>query len=143
MTPGSVFASGDLVSVEAAYTYNRFTYVRDTLYDGNRIPGLPSSVVQATARYVHPSGFSLAPTIEVVPGSYYASSENTIENTGWTVLGLRTEYALTRLGTTLFASAENLTDERYSASVQIDSGTRTFYEPSDGRSFYLGLRWRR
>ncbi len=77
------------------------------------------------------------------PGRYFVDSENTLENSGWTVFGVRAEYLLASRGLTLFAAVENLTNERYSASVQIDNAVGQFYEPSDGRSFYAGFRWSR
>ena len=139
----NLLAAGDLISLEGSYTLNRFTYMRDELYKGNQVPGLPRSVLQGAVRYAHPRGITLSPSIEFVPGRYYVNSENTTQNQGWTVLSVRAEYALSRAKLTLFASAENLTDEQYSGSVQIDAATRQFFEPSDGRSFYAGFRWSR
>ena len=142
-TPARLLAAGDQLTFAGSYTLNRFTYVRDALYAGHRIPGLPNSVLHGAVRYVHRSGASLSPTIEVVPTGYYVDSPNTTKNHGWTVLGARGEYPLRRAGLTLFAEGVNLTDRRYSASVQIDASTRQFYEPADGRSFSAGFRGRR
>jgi len=139
----SLFSDGDIVTLEGSLTFNRFSYVRDDLYEGNRIPGLPDAVFSGAIRYAHPAGFSLSPTVEFVPGDYYVDSQNTLENKGWTVFGVRAEYAFPRNGLTVFAALENLTDQRYSASVQIDNAVGQFYEPSDGRSFYAGFRWSR
>ncbi len=133
----------DLLTFDASFTLNRFTYVRDDLYDGNRVPGLPDAVFNGAVRYVHPSGFSLTPTVEIVPGSYFVNSQNDLKNEGWTVIGLRAEYGIPRTELSVFVAGENLTDQLYSASVQIDAATRQFFEPGDGRSFYLGMRWKR
>lgn len=139
----NLFSDGDIVTLEGSLTFNRFSYVRDDLYEGNRIPGLPDAVFSGAIRYAHPAGFSLSPTVEFVPGDYYVDSQNTLENKGWAVFGVRAEYAFPRNGLTVFAALENLTDQRYSASVQIDNAVGQFYEPSDGRSFYAGFRWSR
>ena len=56
---------------------------------------------------------------------------------------MRAEYDIARLGFTAFAAGENLTDTRYSASVQVDNAAGRSFEPSDGRAFYLGFRWNR
>ncbi len=137
-----LLAPGDAIALEGSFTLNRFTYVRDDLYEGNRIPGLPDAVLHASLQYVHPSGVSVTPSVEYVPGSYFVDSANSMKNEGWTVIGVRAEAPLSS-GLKVFGSIENLTDTRYSASVQIDNGSGQFYEPSDGRSVYLGFRWNR
>jgi outer membrane receptor protein involved in Fe transport len=43
----------------------------------------------------------------------------------------------------LFVAGQNLTNTRYSASVQVDNADGGSFEPADGRAFYLGFRWNR
>jgi iron complex outermembrane receptor protein len=144
--PGGIFrhgASSDEARLRLAYTFARYRFVRDSIVQGNDIPGAPQHHLQAELRYQHPSGFSLAPRIEWVPGSYFINSANTASNQGWTTLGLRAEYALDRIGLTVFAAGENLTNRRYSGSVQVDDADGRSFEPSDGRSVYAGFQWSR
>jgi iron complex outermembrane receptor protein len=141
--PEGILTSDDGARVRLAYTFARYRFVRDSAFQGNRIPGAPEHHLQAELRYQHPSGFSLAPRVEFVPGSYFVNSANTESNEGWTTLGLRAEYAIDRLGLTVFAAGENLTDQRYSGSVQVDNADGRSYEPADGRSVYLGFQWSR
>jgi iron complex outermembrane recepter protein len=133
----------DDVRLRLAYTFARYRFVEDSQYVGNEIPGAPKHHLQAEVRYQHPSGFSLAPRVEWVPGSYFINSANTAFNDGWATLGLRAEYGFDRLGLTAFVAGENLTDTRYSASVQVDNAAGRSFEPADGRAFYLGFRWSR
>jgi iron complex outermembrane receptor protein len=133
----------DDVRLRLAYTFARYRFVEDSQYVGNEIPGAPKHHLQAEVRYQHPSGFSLAPRVEWVPGSYFINSANTASNDGWATLGLRAEYGFDRLGLTAFVAGENLTDTRYSASVQVDNAAGRSFEPADGRAFYLGFRWSR
>ena len=133
----------DEARVRLAYTLAQYRFLDDPDYEGNDIPGAPNHQLQAEVRYLHPSGFSLAPRVEWVPGSYFINSANTASNDGWATLGLRAEYDFDRLGLTAFAAGENLTDTRYSASVQVDNAAGRSYEPADGRAFYLGLKWSR
>jgi iron complex outermembrane receptor protein len=79
--------------------------------------------------------------VEWVPSSYFVDSENTIRNDGWTVFGVRAELLVPRVKSTLFVEARNLTDERYSPSVQVDDAAGRFFNPADGRSLYVGARW--
>jgi iron complex outermembrane recepter protein len=143
--PG-IFRNGsdpDGARVRLAYTFARYRFIEDPEYRGNAIPGAPEHHLQGEVRYHHPSGFSLAPRVEWVPGSYFINSANTASNDGWATLGMRAEYEFDRLGLTAFVSGENLTDTRYSASVQVDNAAGRSFEPADSRAFYLGFRWSR
>ena len=143
---GGVFRRGekpDEARLRLAYTFARYRFLDDPEFEGNDVPGAPAHHLQAEVRYHHPSGFSLAPKVEWVPGSYFINSTNTASNDGWTTIGLRAEYEFDRLGLTAFAAGENLTDTQYSASVQVDNAAGRSFEPADGRAFYLGLRWSR
>jgi iron complex outermembrane receptor protein len=144
--PGGIFRQGadsDGARVRLGYTFARYRFVRDSVFQGNDIPGAPKHYLQAEVRYQHPSGFSLTPRMEWVPGSYFINSANTASNQGWTTFGLRAEYAIDRLGLTVFAAGQNLTNQRYSGSVQVDNADGRSYEPSDSRSVYFGFQWSR
>jgi iron complex outermembrane receptor protein len=141
--PGAVFVHGnvaDHVSLRTSYTLARYIYVDDPIYRGNDIPGAPRQVMATEIKYTHPSGFSLAPSVEWIPQAYFLDSQNTVRNDGWTNLSLRAELA-TAYGVNLFAAGQNLTNRRFSQSVQVDNAAGKWYEPADGRAFYAGLRW--
>jgi iron complex outermembrane receptor protein len=141
--PGAVFVRGDVadhLSLRTSYTLARYTYVDDSTYRGNDIPGAPRQVLATEIKYTHPVGFSLAPSIEWIPQSYFLDSRNTVKNDGWTNVSLRAELA-TPFGMQVFAAAQNLADRRFSQSVQVDNAAGKWFEPADGRSFYAGLRW--
>ena len=141
--PGALLVRGDVadhLSFRASYTLARYTFVEDPNFTGNDIPGAPRQVLSTEIKYTHPSGFSLAPTLEWIPQSYFLDSQNMVTNDGWTNLSLRAEWA-TAYGMTLFAAGQNLADRRFSQSVQVDNAAGQYYEPADGRSFYAGLRW--
>jgi iron complex outermembrane receptor protein len=144
--PGGVFVKGDIkdhVEGRLAYTYSRFTFVDDSSYDGNDIPGAPPHQISAEIKYAHPSGFSIAPTIELIPGSYFVDSRNTVRNEAWSNLGFRAEWTSATIGLTAFVAGQNLANRRYSGSVQVDNAAGNYFEPADARSFYAGLRWQR
>ena len=144
--PGAVFLRGpvdDHLVARVAYTLARFTFQRDSTYEGNDIPGAPAHHVAAELKYLHPSGFSIAPAVEWVPKAYYVNSDNTVKNDGWATLGVRVEWNIERAGLSAFVAGQNLADRRYSGSVQVDNAAGKYFEPSDGRTFYGGLRWAR
>ena len=141
--PGSFLVRGDVtdhVSVRTSYTLARYEYLEDSSYKGNDIPGAPHQVLTTEIRYTHPSGFSLIPSVEWVPRAYFLDSQNTVKNDGWTNASLRAEFA-TSSGINLFVAGQNLTNRRFSQSVQVDNAAGKWFEPADGRSFYAGLRW--
>ena len=141
--PGALFVRGDVadhLSFRTSYTLARYTFVEDSSHKDNDIPGAPRQALSAEVKYTHPSGFSLAPTVEWIPQSYFLDSQNTVTNDGWTNLSLRAEWA-TAYGMTLFAAGQNLANRRFSQSVQVDNAAGQYYEPADRRSFYGGLRW--
>jgi len=131
---------GDTLALRASDTLARYTFVRDSLFAGNDIPGAPRHHVVAGLRYAHPSGLSLAPTVEWVPRGFAVNSANTATNAPWATLGLRAEWAEPRLGATAFVQGVNLADRRYAASVQVDNAVGRYFEPADGRAVYAGLR---
>jgi iron complex outermembrane recepter protein len=144
--PGGIFRPGstpDETRFRLAYTYSRYRFTRDSVYQGHTIPGAPEHHLQAEVRYRHPAGFSIAPRLEWVPKAYFINSSNTVRNPGWASVGVRAEYALDQLGLSLFVAGQNLTNTRYSASVQVDNADGGSFEPADGRAFYLGFRWNR
>jgi iron complex outermembrane receptor protein len=142
--PGAVFVDESLrdrLGARVAYTWSRLEYVSDPDYGGNELPGAPQHYLQAEVEYSHPSGLSLKPNVEWVPGSYYIDSANTVEKDGWTTLGVRLDWALERWSAAIFVEATNLTDLRYSPAVTVDDSSGRFYYPADGRSIYAGFRW--
>jgi iron complex outermembrane receptor protein len=131
---------GDALKARLAYTLARYTFVRDTLFTGNEIPGAPRHHLTAQLDYSHPAGFSITPSVEWVPSAYFATSANTARAEGWATLGVRAEWTLAKAGVTIFAAAQNLTNTRYAATIQVDNAAGRYLEPADGRAFYVGTR---
>jgi iron complex outermembrane receptor protein len=144
--PGGVFMHGDIrdhLNMRLAYTLSRFTFVDDSSFNGNDIPGAPKHHASVELKYWHPSGFSIAPSFEIVPQSYFVNSANTVRNDAWNSIGFRAEWESSTTGMTAFVAGQNLANRRYSGSVQVDNAAGNYYEPADARSFYAGLRWQR
>jgi iron complex outermembrane receptor protein len=139
--PASVFEERDRLGARVAYTWGRFEYVTDAEHAGNRLPGTPDHYVQAELEYTHPTGVSVKPTVEWVPGSYFVDSANQVSKDGWATLGARIDWALPQLEGSLFVEGRNLTNAHYSPAVAVDDSAGRFFFPADGRSFYAGFRW--
>ena len=135
-----LFTTGDSLAARTAYTFSRFRYVDDPLYFDNHLPGAPRHIVRSELRYDHPRGFWVAPNVDWSPATYFMDSANTARNDKYAVLNLRAGFD--RRQWSLFFEAANLTDRLYSAAVQVDSETGNFFEPANGRSAYVGMRYR-
>ncbi len=146
MIPKPIFTrhdGGDRIAMRLGYTFARYKFVEDSLYQGNDIPGAPQHYINAEVSYVHPAGFSIAPSIDWVPKAYYVNSANSDTNIGWLNLGVRADWRVSATGLTVFAGAQNLTNKVFSPSVQVDNAALRYYEPVDARSFYVGARFDR
>jgi iron complex outermembrane receptor protein len=134
--------TGDALRAHVAYTWSRFVFVDDPLFNNNNLPGAPRHFIRAELRYDHLSGAWLAPGIEVVPNGYFVDNENTTRTPHYTLVNVRAgwDYAPWQLG--VFFEARNVTDKQYVSSVVVNDATRRFFEPGDGRAFYGGVSWR-
>jgi iron complex outermembrane receptor protein len=135
-----LFTGGDALSARTAYTFSRFRYVDDPTYFNNYLPGAPRHLVRSELRYDHPRGFWIAPNVDWSPATYFMDSANTARNDKYAVLNLRAGFDRGQWG--IFFEANNLTDRLYSAAVQVDNDAGSFFEPSNGRSVSVGLRYR-
>jgi iron complex outermembrane receptor protein len=136
-------AAPDRVVLNASYTLAKNEYLRDAAFSGHELPGAPRHYGTAQLSYVHPTGITISPSIEIVPTGYFVNSENTVKNGAWSNLSIRAEWAMARTGMTVFVSARNLADRVQSQSVQVDNAVGKYFEPSDGRAIYAGVRWER
>jgi iron complex outermembrane receptor protein len=140
-----IFNGRDRLTWRTAYSLSRFRYVDDPAYGGNYLPGAPPHLVRSELRYEAAHGFWIAPNVDWSPATYFVNSANTDRNDKYAVLNLRAGYERHKLG--VFFEAENLTNRIYSASVQVDvapgfNEPPRYFEPSNGRSAYVGLSYR-
>jgi iron complex outermembrane receptor protein len=135
-----VAGDGSLFSWRTAYTWSRFRFLDDPVYADNELPGAPRHLVRTELRYDHGAGFWVAPNLDWSPTFYFVDSANTVTNDGYAVLNLKVGYDFRKFEA--FFQATNLTDRNYSGSVQVDSEIGFFFEPSNGRSAFVGLRWK-
>ncbi len=140
--------TGDTLAVTQIWTHNDFRFVRDPVYRGNRIAGIPDDVLRTILSYRHPSGFYLAPSVDWVPRGAFADHANTLRVPGYALFNVETGIDFAN-GVSLFVDARNLTDERYVSDIAVVTNARTtvggpaalaaFY-PGNGRSVFAGIR---
>jgi iron complex outermembrane receptor protein len=136
-----VEASMGSLSTRLAYTYGRYRFVDDAQYGDNDIPGAANHLINASVTVAAPAGIRVTPSLEWAPHRFFVNSANTVTNEGWFMLGARAEWDVPHLGGNVFAEVRNLTNTVRSLSVQVDNAAGRYFEPSDRRAFYVGMRW--
>ncbi len=141
-----LWQADDALNLRAAYTYSRYRLDKDALYGDNALPGVPPHYLRAEAIYRHPSGVSLGPNLEWSPQGYPVDLTNSLNSTGYALLGARAAWQDEGGNLDLYLDAHNLLDTHYAATTNVvpdAAGTdgRYFY-PGEGRALYAGLRWK-
>ena len=136
---------GDRLSLTQIWTHNDFRFVGDPVFGNNRIAGVPVNVLRTVLGYAHPSGFTLAPSVDWVPEGAFADHANTLKAPGYALFNVQASVDFAN-GASLFVDARNLTDARYISDIAVVTNAATvpggplaFY-PGNGRSVFGGVR---
>ena len=112
-----------------------------TVPAGNKIPGIPESMVYAELgwRYV-PIGFSTAVEARWMD-EVFTNDVNDESTEDYTVFNLRLglEQRLGDWRLIEFARVDNILDEEYVGSVIVNEGNRRYYEPAPGTNYMVGV----
>ena len=113
-----------------------------TVASGNRLPGVPSSVLYAELRWRHaPSGFTTA--LEYQRKSrVFADDFNSQSADAYGIFNLAAGY-VQRAGSWRFSEylrVDNLSNKRYVGSVVVNDANLRFFEPAPGRNYMIGAQ---
>jgi iron complex outermembrane receptor protein len=131
------------VELGTAYTYANYRFTDFTVdtarYAGNRIPGIPRQILQASVSVRTLVGTLVSET--TVADRMFVNDANSESAPGYTLLNLRFNAGRTfgRSGAELTAGIQNLFDRRYASSVSVNAAAGKYFEPGTERSVYLGL----
>ena len=145
MELGLAAARGPLEFI-GAYTYANYRFRDFTVgteeYGGNRIPGIPRQLLQAST--VLRTAVGNLVTEATVADRVFVNDANSASAAGYAVFNARFNVALTagRSGADLTLGVQNLLDRRYAASVSVNAAAGKYFEPGLERSLYLGLTLR-
>ena len=134
------FTKGPML-LNAAYTYSDFRFDRyvsgTSVFDGNRMPGLPMHRAQASAAFSGRSIFAVA-EVETAAGSF-VDDANSARAPGYEVMHFRmgTE-RIPGTPLSLVAGLQNLFNRQYSPSISINAAAGKFFEPAAKRTVFLG-----
>lgn len=127
----------------ASYSYSRFRFrdfvVDSVNYAGNAIPGIPEHQLQLAATWRAHGAFVTAESI--TKSSVWVDDGNTASAAAFTVANLRAgaTAAFGRPWLAPVVGVSNLFDRTYAGSVAINAARGKYFEPSPGRTFFVGL----
>lgn len=140
---GAAFDITADLSARAAYTYQDFRFDNDPNHGNNRLAGAPRHIINAALRYTVVPGLWVEAEVNWVPDDTPVDNANNLHNEAFTLVDLRSSYALTD-NITVFGEVSNVFDETYaSATLIVDAVTnpnQAVFLPGDGRAFIVGAK---
>jgi iron complex outermembrane receptor protein len=126
-----------------AYTYANYRFVDFTVgtadYAGNKIPGIPAQIFQASATVR--SRIASLVTETSFADKMFVNDANSESAPGFGIVNVRiVSAALWRgSGAELTAGAQNIFDRKYISSVSVNASGGKFYEPGSERAYFVGI----
>jgi iron complex outermembrane receptor protein len=142
----AVGAARGPLEIGTAYTYANYRFTDFTVdtarYAGNRIPGIPRQLLQASVSLRAVGGTFVGET--TVADRMFVNDANSESAPGYAIFSFRFTAGRTfgRPGAELTAGIQNLFDRKYASSVSVNAAAGKYFEPGSGRSAYLGLTLR-
>ena len=155
MLKQQIFASGIFpgnLIMNANYTLSDNSFIEftdnDIIYNGKKLPGIPSSVAQAGLNW-EPIDDLLIQSQFLLVGSQYLNDANTGTSDGYFTIQLKSSYQISipKLGEIeIFNGINNLTDARYASMISVNAlsvggNEPRYYYPGLPRHFYGGIKY--
>lgn len=133
----------DRLTLKQVWTWSDFRFVQDATYGNNRLPLVPVHVLRTALTYAHPAGFSITPSVDIVPQGAFVDYSNTFRVPGYALFNVSASAKLPN-GGEAFVDLRNIADKRYIADfgpvVLYNPATTASFYPGTGRSIYGGVR---
>ncbi|GAA3922847.1 TonB-dependent receptor family protein [Litoribacillus peritrichatus] len=139
----SVFMAGDQIIGKLVYNYSDFRF-DDGAYQGNRIAGIPTHLIQAEFGYRPTHQWYLGANVRWQPEETWVDHMNTesVQQDAFFLLGLKTSYKPSDL-LNVFIELNNVTDETYQTSYAIrgqGAPDLPTFIPGAGFNFSTGMK---
>jgi iron complex outermembrane receptor protein len=146
----STFPGSLHLNANYTWSHNQFIDFTDNeqVYDGNKLPGIPSHIAQAGLRWQPAAQFGLNAQFQYV-GSQYMDDANMLENDAYSLVSLKASYRFptNRWGVLeFFAGVNNVTDTHYSPMLTVNAvafgnAEPRYYYPGMPRHYFAGINW--
>ena len=120
------------LSLEQSHTWQNFRFA-----NGNFLTGTSPFQQSTTLYWKHPAGFSLMQNFQFMDYQFL-NDTNTERMGSYRLWNTKASYRFKKW--TLWASVDNLGDERYSSGPDLNATGGRYYNPSPGRNFHIGLQ---
>ena len=130
----------------AAYTYANYRFTEFTVgtesFAGNRIPGIPRHLLQASS--VLRTWFGSIVGEATIADRAFVDDANSDSAPGYALFNARLNLAgrAGRSGAELTLGANNLLDRRYASSLSVNAAGGKYFEPGAERAVFVGLTLR-
>jgi iron complex outermembrane receptor protein len=102
----------DRLTLKQVWTWSDFRFVGDATYGNNRLPLVPVHVLRTSLTYAHPAGFSITPSVDIVPQGAFVDYANTFRVPGYALFNVGASARLPN-GGEAFVDVRNIADKRY------------------------------
>lgn len=124
-------------------TYSDFSFDNDPTNGNNILPGVPEVIYVSELRMDYNDTWYAAINVRHVANGPYADYANTLQIPGYDIWGL-TVGGQVNSTLRVFASVENVADERFIANVSTvadlsTEGNPNIFTPGEGRAAYVGI----
>jgi iron complex outermembrane recepter protein len=120
------------LQIEQATTWQNFRFA-----NGNFLTGTSPFQQSTSLLWKHPSGLRFTQNFQFVDYQFLTDA-NTEQMGSYRLWNTKISYPLKKW--TLWATVDNLGDERYSSGPDLNATGGRYYNPSPGRNFHIGLQ---
>lgn len=141
----------DRIVLKQVYNWSNFSFVNDSVYGHNTLPGVPIQYYRLELVYQHPCGFYVGLNCECILSKYPGDYANTVYVDPYALLGFTIGYE-SKKGFSVFFEARNLTNQHYASAVEVvadasaggsvNPNTASIFESGEGLAFYGGVSWK-
>ena len=130
----------DRIELVFAYTFNRFLFHNDDLFEDNFIPGIPPHQIQAELLYHAETGFYFGPAFEYA-STTYVDFQNRFDVDTYRIWNFKAGYQVHE-DVTVYLNVENIFDEEYVSNAAIvgeATQESNLFNPGQDRSLFVGI----
>lgn len=135
------YESGPQFFLDQSYQWNDFE-IDEGPENGNRLPGVSEHVYSGRLRLEdRDDRWNVSISAEWLPEGFVVDNANTKDTSGFVVWRLAAEFSISE-NLSIYGGIDNLFDKDFVNSVVVNPSGDEFINPADGRSYYLGAKYK-
>ena len=127
----------------STYTFSNFTFEEPDVFNGAKLPGIPTHSGTISVRYLSETGLFFKLTGQQI-GQLFADDANSVTVDAFALINLNLGYKISaeKIQFTPFFGINNLLDTAYNDNIRINAFGSRYFEPAPGIHFFGGIRVR-